>query len=184
MLSAVFALFLILLAGAGGTIAYLVDETEPVSNTFTPAEVSCEIVETFTNYTTKSNVHVHNTGNINAYIRAAVVVNWVNDKGIYGKQPKAGIDYTISYQLEPAGWIKYPDGYYYYANPVVPGGATSYLIGSCSPIAGRTPEGCNLSVEILASAIQSEPLTTVKEVWGVTVNEHGNILEKGARGGI
>lgn len=181
----VFALFLLLFLSTGGTIAYLVDKTEQINNTFIPAEVSCEVVETFSDdYVTKRNVHIHNTGSTDAYIRAAVIVNWVNEEGVYGKQPVAGIDYTITYLLNPAGWIKYPDGYYYYANSVAPGGATTYLIDTCTPVAGRAPEGCRLSVEILAAAIQSEPRTVAKDVWGVTMNAAGNILEKGSRAGV
>ena len=48
------------------------------------------------------------------------------------------------------------------------------LIKECSVIDGKGPEGYHLSVEILASAIQSEPSSVVAEQWGVTVTD-GNI---------
>ena len=43
-------------------------------------------------------------------------------------------------------------------------------------IVGKAPEGYLLSVEILASAIQSEPSSVVAEQWGVTVTD-GNITD-------
>ena len=60
---------------AGSTVAYLIDKTDRVANTFEYAKVSCEITENF-DKTTKSNVQVKNTGTTDAYIRATYVVNW------------------------------------------------------------------------------------------------------------
>ena len=171
------ALLLLCFTGVTGTIAYLVDRTDSLTNTFTPAEVSCDVHETFTS-NTKSEVHVKNTGNTNAYIRVAVVVNWIDERGFYlAKQPIYGKDYEIVMNIQPAGWIYYPDGYLYYANPVEAGGFTPNVIERCTPIVGRTPEGYELSVEVIASAIQSDPKEAVKEAWGVRLNESGNILE-------
>ena len=47
------------------------------------------------------------------------------------------------------------------------------LIKECSVIDGKAPEGYPLSVEILASAIQSEPSSVVADQWGVTVTDSG-----------
>ena len=74
---------------AGSTVAYLIDKTDRVANTFEYAKVSCEITENF-DKTTKSNVQVKNTGTTDAYIRATYVVNWLDkDNNIqlcaYGK---------------------------------------------------------------------------------------------------
>ena len=62
---------------AGSTVAYLIDKTDRVANTFEYAKVSCEITENF-DKTTKSNVQVKNTGTTDAYIRATYVVNWLD----------------------------------------------------------------------------------------------------------
>ena len=40
-------------------------------------------------------------------------------------------------------------------------------------IDGKAPEGYLLSVEILASAIQSESSSVVADQWGVTVTDSG-----------
>ena len=45
IISAVMLVFTLI----GGTIAYLTSYTSPVENEFTPAEVSCEVIETFEN---------------------------------------------------------------------------------------------------------------------------------------
>ena len=74
------ALVMILTAAIGGTIAYIVTSTSAVENTFTPAEVKTEINETFDG-TVKSDVSVANTGEVAAYIRAAIVVSWKTTTG-------------------------------------------------------------------------------------------------------
>ena len=41
--AALLALVLILVCTVGGTVAYLVAHTDPVTNTFTPGKVSCQV---------------------------------------------------------------------------------------------------------------------------------------------
>lgn len=60
-----------------GTLAYLYSRTGSVVNEFTPTEVTCKVVETFEN-NVKSNVSIKNTSNIDAFIRVAVIANWVD----------------------------------------------------------------------------------------------------------
>ena len=76
----VVSVLVLLLAVAGGTLAWLTANTGPVVNTFTPAQVSCKVTEDF-NGTTKSNVNVENTSDIPAYIRVKLVTYRVNDAG-------------------------------------------------------------------------------------------------------
>ena len=66
----------------GGTIAFIMMQTDRKTNTFDPAQVSCEVMEEF-NGTVKSNVAVKNTGNTDAYIRAAVNITWMKDADSY-----------------------------------------------------------------------------------------------------
>lgn len=177
--AALAAIIVLLCCAVAGTVAYLVTSTGPVTNTFTPAEVTTEVKETF-NGATKSNVKIKNTGNIKAYIRAAVIVNWVNDAGeIYGTAPVASTedasgDYTISY--DETDWFKSSDGYYYCKTAIEPKELTPVLIKSCAP-AGQAPAGYTLQVTILADGIQSEPDKAVNEAWpAVQVGTNG--LEK------
>lgn len=159
------SVFAMIAGVVGGTVAYLVADTEPLTNNFDLAEVSCRVEEKFKNQI-KENVQIQNTGDIPAYIRAKVVVTWQDESGnVYGKAPTSE-DYTIQYNGEV--WQQVGD-YWYYNTPVKPKELTPVLINSCSPIADQTPEGYHLSVEILAEAIQSEPhnesLSAIKDAW-------------------
>lgn len=161
-----FSLALILLFAVGGTIAYIVTSTNDVKNTFEPAQVACEVEEQFDG-NVKSDVKIRNTGDINAYIRAAVIITWKDSDGnISAVAPVAGTDYNIIYQL--GDWIKGSDGYYYFKNPVAAGAVTgTALIDSCELLesCNRPGDNYDLSVEILADAIQSTPDNAVEESW-------------------
>ena len=165
----VVSVLVLLLAVAGGTLAWLTANTGPVVNTFTPAHVTCQVDETFDG-TTKSDVKVKNAGDIPAYIRAYIVVTWKDAAGnVYGQKPVANADYTME-MAQNTGWVTGSDGYYYYTDAVDSKGKTGVLIKSCPEITGKAPVGCNLSVEIMAEAIQSVPEEAVEDAWGVTVN--------------
>lgn len=178
-LALIVATVILITAGVGATVAYLVAKTPPASNTFTPVEVSCKIYETFdTENNVKRDVTVKNTSDISAYIRCAIIVNWVSDSGtVYGNGPKAGTDYTIS--LGESGWFVGSDGFYYYEAALEAGAYTEKLINSITPVKGTEPDGYSLSVNIVASAIQSQPVLAVMSAWhGVTVNDNGNLIPK------
>lgn len=172
------AMVVLLCAVVGGTVAYLVTATDPVTNTFTPSSLETEIEEKFSN-NVKSDVKITNTGNVKAYIRAAVIVTWQNTDGtVYGVVPKLGEDY--SYTGAESGWTgPASDGYYYYTSPVEPRSETSVLIQSCKPQKAAPADGYTLHVEIISEAIQAEPTTAVHDAWGVTVGSDGKISIKG-----
>lgn len=163
------SVFAMIAGVVGGTVAYLVADTDPLTNNFDLAEVSCRVEEEFKNQI-KENVKIQNTGDIPAYIRAKVVVTWKDEDGnVYGQAPIEETDYTI--QFNEGVWKREGD-YWYYDEPVAPvtenNCYTPVLINRCSPIADQTPEGYHLSVEILAEAIQSEPTKAIQEAWGYT----------------
>lgn len=162
-------LILAVVLAIGGTLAYIIANTVSVENKFTPGEVRCEVEETFKN-NVKSDVKIKNTGNTAAYIRATYVVTWQKDDGtVNGKMPVVGTDYTIEF-AENSGWKLIGD-YWYYTSPVAAGGETGVLIASCKLAEGTAvPTGYHLSVEIIASAIQSEPASVVAEKWHVAVD--------------
>lgn len=167
----VVSVLVLLLGIVGASLAYLSMKTEPVKNEFTYGKVSCEVLEDFDG-TVKNNVRIKNTGNIPAYIRARVVVTWKNEEGyLYGTKPVLGEDYTFAYN---PNWIdmKTDSGglYFYFPEPVEPGAETKWMLYDCKKMeTANVPEGYDLSVEILADAIQSEPAKAVEEAWGVTV---------------
>lgn len=167
----VVSLLALLLVVAGGTLAWLTAQ-DSVSNTFTPAHVTCDVKEKF-NGTTKSDVTIKNTSDIPVYIRASIVVTWKDSDGnVYGQLPVADTDYTMD--IAAGGWVP-KDGYYYCTSPVAVGDTTGTLINKCVvSTTAEKPNGYDLSVEIIAEAIQSQPDRAVQQAWGVTISG-GNV---------
>ena len=163
----VVSVLVLLLAVAGGTLAWLTANTGPVVNTFTPAQVSCEVTEDF-NGTIKSNVNVTNTSDIYAYIRVKLVTYRVNEDGQH-----IGGTATIPPFTPGTNWVKYGE-YYYYTLPVAAGEKPeTQLIGE-SGITLRSyndADGGKQVIEVMAEAIQSSPAKAVGESWGVTISE-------------
>lgn len=164
--SIIVALFLFIGIATPITYAYLQDSTPAVTNTFTPGKVATVIVETFED-NEKTDVKVKNTENVPAYIRVALVINWVDAEGNYAAEaPVLGEDYELV--INDTDWFE-KGGYYYHTEPVEPYDETLPLINSAKPL--KKKEGYSLSIEILGSGIQSTPKDAVKEVWGQDVFE-------------
>lgn len=172
------SLLLVLGVAVGGTVAFLSTRTDSKENTFTPSKVTCEVTETFNN-NVKSNVAVQNTGDTTAFIRAAINVTWMSNQDaanqtVSAKVPVKDTDYSIKL-ADNTNWIEGADGYYYYQLPVDPQVSTGVLIEECKlQNNASVPDGYHLSVEIVASAIQSAPDSVVQSMWHVTV-ENGII---------
>ena len=175
------SLALLITLAVGITAAFLIASDGPITNLFNPSAVSCQVNEQSFDGMAKTNVTIANTGDTEAYIRAAIVVSWKDEQGgnVYGAAPVEGKDYTVD--LNVADWIKGNDGYYYYKKPVAPkgesGSVTAVLIKSCTVKQDNAPVGYGLNVEILGSAIQSVPVSAVNEKWpAVTVSTaHGEL---------
>lgn len=161
------------------SLAFLFTKTGSIKNEFDNAYVACQVLENGPggngefDWQTKTNVRIKNTGNVQSYIRAAVVVTWMSESedqtSVTAIKPEIGSDYAMTYASN-ANWIKGSDGYWYYTVPVNEGDETSVLIESC--VCNVTPpEGYYLSVEIVASSIQSAPETVVKEQWSSGISD-------------
>lgn len=183
MIPLIIALLLVLVVGVGGTLAYLFTHTDPIKNEFNPGDVDLTVAETFDEpHEVKKNVSIQNTGEVDAYIRVAVVVTWVNDDGesvFNSKNPVQGTDYEITYG-ESTYWVQGADDFWYYTKPVAAGDFTDVLIKECKPIEGKAPDGFTLSVEIVASSIQATPEEAVESSWSnafvtVQVGEDKNL---------
>lgn len=161
--TAVLLLAVILLAGAviGTTVAYLTTNTDSLANNFEYAKVTCEVKESF-NGNTKSNVQITNTSNIPAYIRATYVVYWADANGNVVVNPE-GYSYSLT-ENPDSKWVK-NGGFFYYPSPVASKGLTDGSLLTCTWTHPDNPEYF-LHVEIIASAIQSEPVRAVTEAWG------------------
>ena len=157
-------------AAVGTTVAFLVADTKPVKNEFTYANVSCAVKESFDG-TSKSNVQIENTGSTDAYIRATYVVNWLDSKGnIVASVPD---DYSYELTTNPDKKWTEKDGYFYYLTPVAPGASTPGSLLTCTVTYPPNPK-YTLSVEILATAIQSNPARAVTEAWDISIPSAGN----------
>ena len=157
----------ILSVSIGYTVAYIIASTNPLDNTFQAARVTCEVAEVFSD-NVKSDVNVVNTGDTEAYIRMTVVITWQNTSGhVAAMTPQEGTDYTIVWNTD--GWVQ-KDGYWYYTQPVAAGDSTPVLISRCSPSGNNAPDGYTLSVQFLASAIQSKPVEAVVNAWDVEIS--------------
>ena len=112
------ALVLLLTLAVGGSLAWLVSNDD-VTNSMVPGQVPIEIDEVI-NGTTKTSITIQNTGNIDAYIRVAVVANKVDKDGniTVGTAPELKLG---------ADWQKLEDGYYYYKGVVAPKASTESL---------------------------------------------------------
>ena len=157
------SLVLILCVTVGGTLAYLFANTVPLKNIFNPTKVTTLVTEEFDG-TTKSNVCIKNTGDIDAKIRATVIITFQNEKGeVYGQLPVEGKDYEIDWGTG-TDWEEHNDGFYYYLKPVAPDTSTTALIKSITSI-GEPPAGYTLCVEILGSGIQADGIPTGSHPW-------------------
>ena len=168
------SLIVLLTITVGATIAFIYTKTQSVTNIFKPSNVTCEIVETF-DYLTKTDVKIKNTGDTEAYIRARIVVNWIDDNNnISAIKPILGKDYSLE-DDKNVNWIKIGD-YYYHKKAISADGFTETLITSCKQLAPDSEY--SLFVEILGESIQSTPLDAVKGSWNVKIAEDGTITGK------
>ena len=164
------SLILLVTCLVGTTVAYLFDLTDPIINIFTPSSVSCQVNEERFENDVKTNVYITNTGNIPAYIRAAIVITWKDNNGnVYAVSPISGQDYNIV--INQTDWI-FEGGFYYYTDDIPAESSTEPLIIRCTPVEGKAPAGYGLNVEILGSAIQANGMgaTNAKDAWEIASN--------------
>lgn len=162
----VIATALLLALAISGTVAWLTTKDKPITNTFNPSKVACEVTESFDG-TVKSSVNVKNTGDIDAYIRVKLVTYRTNKQGQH-----IGGTAEIPAFTPGTGWVAY-NGYYYYTKPVAPNAQPeTALIESINLTEKYTDaDGGKQAIDVMAEAIQSVPDAAVKAAWGVTISE-------------
>ncbi len=163
---------LMLTIAIGGTIAYLVTNTDSITNTFEPGGVPISVDESFTGGV-KSDVKITNDGNVPAYIRAKIIVTWKNAQGEVSGTPVQASDYSMI--INTADWTKAADGFYYYKESVEATGKTTNLINSCTKLEGANPpDDYDLSVEIIAESIQADGMDGVSNAQQAFAKANGN----------
>lgn len=168
MMTVAVAIVLLLGVAIGGTIAWLSTKTTPVTNTFTPAKVTCDITENFNENTgVKTKVNVTNTGNIAVYIRVKLVTYRTNDAGQH-----IGGTAELPTFTPGKNWVE-KDGYYYYTLPVEPNAQPKTNLTDSMTLAGfyEDADGGKQALDVMAEAIQSEPEKAVGEAWGVCISQ-------------
>lgn len=167
----VLSVALILSVSIGGTLAYLIRETESKTNTFIPGDVTTSTEETFDN-NVKTDVFVKNADGIEklpVYVRAKIVFNWIDKDGETVLSEPVNMD---SLEIDWVGengnsdWKKVGD-YYYYQQVLQPGAQTSNLIKRCLPKDKAGPVDARLQVTILTQSIQAyQTKAAVEAAWG------------------
>ena len=177
-----FCVCILACAAVSGSLAWLTSTPEQVVNSFTPGVVTIEVDEKFDS-TTKSDVRIKNTGNVPAYIRVALVPAWVDDEGNIAAKPaslKLNDDCNIAWGKDGSGyeadWFIGSDGFYYCKTVIEPGASTPILIKSCT-VKGEEHE-YDFELQVIASAVQSLPTSTVETVWPVVVDTDGTLAKK------
>lgn len=171
----------------GGSIAWLVSISDPVNNEFDPAEVTITIIEDFSN-NLKQNVQIGNTGDIDAYIRVALVPAWVDENGNVAAQEASLADCTIkwgekgeeSLDSNP-DWFMVRNGdddvcYCYCRKAIAPGDVTPILIKECKVNKSEYGHQYDFELRIVASAVQAIPTSAVTEAWSVEVDDSGILI--------
>ena len=166
-------------------LAYLSNHGD-VSNTITPAQVSCRVDEVFSGPNTKETVTVANTSDFNVYIRLIAVTYWQDSKGNIVEM--ASEDLNIENNLN-GDWFYGGDNIFYFKKPVQKGDSTSDLFANGFSITLEKEDKPVISdigteifeyhqvVEFIAEAIQTIPADAVENSWNVSVNQDGTITD-------
>ena len=138
---------LLLTITVSGTVAYLVDSTNALVNTFKPTYVKVTVEDQIENGV-KKNVVITNSSNIDAYVRVAVVANWYDANGKIVAPWTGSIPYN-------SPWF-HSGGFYYYPHKVSAGATISpALFDQYTP--GTVPvTGAHLEMDIIVQAIQAD----------------------------
>ena len=146
--SLLLGVMLLLAFAAGGTFAYIATSSAMTNNQFSEGYVIASV---------NHEGQVSNNGNVDAYIRAAVVVNWMDSDGnVYGIKPSYAL--TVN-----SGWTQIGD-YYYYTKSVAANGETDTAPVTVS-VSGNAPSGAySLSIEVVAEAIQADGYTDTGDI--------------------
>ena len=169
---------LCIVAAVGLTLAFMFKKAEKI-NRFIPAEVSCAVREKLDNNEVtgtaavggeKADIRVENTGNVKEFIRLRLISYYVDSNGdIAGTAASQYPNLTLK-----NGWIAGANHTFYYPYPVEPGKATEILcepfsIGQMQLADGKTVYQV---IEVIAEAVQAEPISAAQSAWGVTVTNN------------
>ena len=179
------------------SIAYMLKSSDEITDTFIPAKVACQMVETVSettiggkNVSIKTSVRAQNTGNIEAYIRVRVVTYWEDSKGNPVARTSPENEFEGDWKYNQTDWIYDEENQtFYYKYPVDAGQSTKELLDIDGGFAGIELEVVeelqgsvsftyHTVVEFIVEGIQGAPAEAVISSWGVTLDDDGNITDK------
>lgn len=129
-LALLLALTVVLCAATVGTVAYFTATDKSTSTGLTIGQVACKVENSGDTYT------ITNTGNVEAYIRVAVVANTVENGVIVGNATP-----TVTYDTNK---VMVKDGFYYYKGLLAANGTMTLKITAVDDV----------QVSVLAEALQ------------------------------
>lgn len=151
------ALVVILSIAIGGTIAWLKD-SQSITNAMVPGNVPVSIGESISG-TSKNQITLTNEGNVQAYLRVAVISNSLDEDGNI-------IPNNSSSTITTNGnWTQI--GNYYYYNGIVEPGASVDLLGSAIDFSSSEVVVMAQTVQVLGSFDEG---TASQKIWGVSFN--------------
>lgn len=162
---------------AGSTLVFAYVINGGLENDFDRTYVTCQV------NSTEDVTNVTNTSDVDAYIRTAILVTWKDSNGkSRWTLPKEGIEYKLTVDANPAwgsehAWyLDESTNFYYHKASVAPQQITKDLISAIELLV-TPPEGCELSVEVVAEAIQTpgvipedgDAKQALADAWSITV---------------
>lgn len=150
MLKIALSVLLVAVVLVGGTLAYLVTQTDILTNTFAVVDINTTIEENPENESAQGKKPVvKNQSNVPVYVRAIAVV--VTEEG--SSVPVSDGDVTIHYNYSDTKWEKNGD-YYYYTAPVAPSESTEKLFdGVTTQI---TDTGAKFAVYVYQESVEAK----------------------------
>ena len=166
MLKIALSILLVAVVLVGGTLAYLVTQTEILTNTFAVVDINTEIDEPEDPDHPKQpakekSASVKNSSNVSVYVRAIAVVTTEEGSEI----PVSAGDVGISYVAVPPdsttdGWFyNETDQYYYYTRPVEANGSTTLLFdGVTVDDLGDNADKARFAVYVYHESVEAKEL--------------------------
>ena len=156
-------------------------------------EVVVHIEDEISSAGVKQNVEITNNGNVDCFIRAAIIGNWADPDGnavfgytdftdgSYEEIEPWSVDTAINdneftnLALSDRNWERGTDGYFYYKVAVPSGGQTTALFDTYTPsatppeykVAGK-PVAVHFVMEIAVQAIEAKSGQTYSAAWAAT----------------
>ncbi len=148
------SLVLVLGLAVGGTVAYLVRDTDGLTNHFDPARMEVEILEDFDG-TTKSSIRIHNKGDVKVYAKVQLITYMTNAQGevVLDQLPVLAVPAA-------SGWVAGEDNTFYYLTPIASGASVELLAAPITLAEGQV-------VEVMAEIIQAEPADAWQSAWNI-----------------